>query len=296
VNTDAREDSTRNKTPFAPDEPPLELLTHCRSATLSDGCDAIQEMDEKLAKLLKLHAEQMSQLKALVKPIGALLHFAESPPAATVSADQPNTNSWADPNSYYPSKMIIRVESKDGFARLETSVDVARELPRRVKALKKAAKDVKKSWFKALAEAEVRVPPEVLVARKSTTLSLSHKGRRIVAKDVPVALLTKYIKRDQPQWAGVASYVIDLRDLSNVFLSQERVPLAPAMTVVRPGEKGGGFSISVSSAKRERHIVSAKIMGRHFCDTLRAEMRFVHAAKTPPKKIVFRAIKRGSVR
>jgi len=296
VNTDARESSTRAKTSFATDDPPLELLTHCRSATLSDGCDAIGELDEKLAKLLDLHAEQMSQLEALVKQIGTLLHFAESPPAATVSADQPNTKSWADPNRYYPSKMTIRVESKDGFARLQTSRNVAKELPARVKALRAATKAAKKSWFKALADAEVKVPEEILLARKSTTLSLSHKGRRMVAKDVPVALLSKYIKRDQPQWAGVASYVIDLPDLSNVFLSQERIPLASAMTVVRPTERGKGFSIKVSSAKRERQVVGATIMGRHFCDTLRAEMRFVHASKTPPKKIVFRAIKRGSVR
>jgi len=296
VNNDARDgggDRTKSKEPFATDALPAELLTHCRSQTLADGCDAVRDMDARLGKLLELHASQMVALEELVKPIAPLLQHPEAPPAVTVSADQPDTKSWTVPDGLYPTKMTLRVEFKDGYERLKTDADVAAELPKLVKALKKGAKEIQKEWAEAMAEAKVVVPKDVLAARAATSLTLSHDGQSIVAKHVPGSLLSKYVSRDQPHWAGVASHVIDLSDLTNLFLSHHAVPMQPAMTVASPKGGKGGFAINVTTAKRERHVFESKIMGRHFCDELRAEMRFVHAGKTPPRKVVFRKVAGG---
>jgi len=290
------EEMVRPTKSFPTDPIPPELLTHCRSQTLSEGCEAITELDGRIFELVKLHFNQMEAFEKLVRPVGPLLAHPESPPAATVAADQPKTKNWSDPDASYPSKMTVRVEFKDGFDRLDSTLDIGAELPKRIAALKKASKSMNKEWAKAIARAKVPVPKDILKARASTTLTLRHNGRKISAKNVPVHLLEKYIKREQPSWQGIASHVIDSETITNRALTNFAVPMEAAMTVSSPKDGKGDFVIQVASSKRERHEFAAKLLGRYFCDELRAEMRFVHEGSLPPKKVVFRKVAKGAAR
>jgi len=276
-------------TPFPRDPIPEELVTNCRSEDLV-ACDALSEMNAKITALDELHQTQYGELEKILKKIARLIKYKERPPAATVTADQPDTSKWTDPQGKYPSKMVIRIEYKRGLERLATKTDVPKELTAELADLYRKSKKFAKAWDKKVSSARVRLPKELMAKREMGSLKYNLVEKKGTINHIPKKLLDKYIVRNAQPWAAKASHVITEYRLSYKSAKDHEVNILPALTVTRPENGKGSYGISETRAKRERLVLTSMLDAENYCETLRAEMRFYPKGKSPPMKVVFRPV------
>jgi len=283
--------------PFPRDSAPKELVTNCRSQDL-DACGALDDLNAKILELEQLHENQHAELEAILKEISRLLNYKELPPAATVTAKKPVTKGWADPQASYPSKMVVRIEYKRGLERMQAPGDLPKELVSQIKKLSGKSKKFRKAWDKQLQASRVVLPKRLLEKRKmgSITFELSERKPKSI-KNLPADLLDKYIRRDRTAWAALASHVVTEPDLRYRSVQDHEVAVHPALTVRRPAKGKGKYVVTESTATRERLKLTSTLKAEHFCETLRAELRFYPSDGAPEMKVVFRPVsKRRSSR
>ena len=281
---------TVQATPFPTDPDPKELVTNCRSQDLV-ACEALDGLNAKIMELEQLHESQHAEMEAILKEISRLLNYRELPPAATVTAKKPNTKDWYDPQASYPSKMVVRIEYKRGLERMKGAGDLPKELVSQIKKLSGKSKKFKKAWDKQMKASRVALPERLLEKREMGSLKfeLSERKPKII-KNLPADLLDKYIRRDKNSWAALASHVVSEPDLRYRSVQDHEVAIHPALTVRRPAKAKGKYVVTESSATRERLKLTSTLKAEHFCETLRAELRFYPSGGAPEMKVVFRPV------